>query len=106
MDALPAPQFRSAQVRSTQVRSALADLDGHPDMALGLSPEDAQAWQQQQTLAQAAVQPWVFAIAVVAMTLAVGLLLWLGRANARPDVDSAELLVPLTPSSADDRDRR
>ena len=40
------------------------------------------------------------------MTLAVGLLLWLGRANARPDVDSAELLVPLTPSSADDRDRR
>lgn len=87
MDALPAPSS-SRPPRTT---------DGSSTCGSGLSPEDAESWTQLQSLAQAAVQPWVFAIAVAVMTAAVVVLLWLGKAGAVAEVDSAELLVPVVP---------
>jgi hypothetical protein len=58
--------------------------------------------QQVQALAQAAVQPWIFAGAVLAISALVVALLALGRAEPKPDVDTAELLVPLVPGPGQD----
>lgn len=96
MDALPAPSCRSRPLNG----------EGPSSGGCGLSAEDAEAWLQTQQLAQATVHPWVFAIAVGAMTLAVVLLLWLGKASAHPELDSAELLVPLVPAGAHDARQR
>jgi hypothetical protein len=73
-----------------------------PEHATGLSTEEAEAMQQVQALAQAAVQPWIFAGAVLAISALVVALLALGRAEPKPDVDTAELLVPLVPGPGQD----
>lgn len=96
MDALPAPTYRSDPLNT----------EGQNGSACGLSAEDAESWLQAQRLAQATLHPWVFAIAVGAMTLAVVLLLWLGKASAGAELDSAEVLVPLAPSSMQDDHQR
>lgn len=66
-----------------------------PESTPGLSREDAEAAQQLQVLAQAVVQPWIFAAAVGLVSAVAAALLLLGRAEARA-VDTAELVVPVS----------
>lgn len=77
-----------------------------PEPAIGLSRQEAQDVERLQELAQAAVQPWVFAIAVLVITAVVAVLLILGKAQPPPPVDSAELLVPLLPQPGLERPER
>lgn len=77
-----------------------------PEQAIGLSRQEAADVQQLQELAQAAVQPWIFAVAVLAITAVAAALLIVGKAQPPPQVDTAEVLVPLQPGPGRDQPGR